>query len=120
MTAARTAIGNFCFKKSVSYILQKCNWLTAQQMINYASIKTIHSVIKTGVPRSIYKYFKINKRTCSEITPKVYPMKKFSRELYLYKALNIYNKLPTNIKILNPKQFKLKAIRHLKSYQRVP
>ena len=38
MTSACAAIGSFCFKKSIKYILEKCNILNAYDMISFSSI----------------------------------------------------------------------------------
>ena len=35
MTAARTVIGNYCFRKSNLYILNKCNWMNVKNMIKH-------------------------------------------------------------------------------------
>ena len=45
MTAARGAIGNYSFKKSKKYILDKCNWLPINKMIENASIKVLHNIL---------------------------------------------------------------------------
>ena len=50
MTAARAAIGNYCFKKSKNYILKKCGWLNIDQIIHCSSIKTIHNIITYKTP----------------------------------------------------------------------
>ena len=41
-TAARAAIGNFCFKKSIKYILNKCKWLDVNELIDYSALTLIH------------------------------------------------------------------------------
>ena len=38
MAAPWASIGSYCFKKSIGYILGKCNLLTAKQLISYSSI----------------------------------------------------------------------------------
>ena len=37
MFSARTIIGDYCFKKSINYILGKIKWMTAKNMIIYQS-----------------------------------------------------------------------------------
>ena len=38
MTAARLAIGDYCFKKSEIYILNKCGWLNINKMIQWQQL----------------------------------------------------------------------------------
>ena len=45
-TAARAAIGNYCFKKSVGYLLSKCKWFDIGDLITYSSLNIIHKTIK--------------------------------------------------------------------------
>ena len=45
MFAARTVIGSYCFKVSCRKILKKVNWLSANQIINWSIIKSIHKII---------------------------------------------------------------------------
>ena len=75
MTAARSAIGNQCFKKSISYILNKCNWLNINKMISNASLKLINNIITDKTPKAIYNLFKINRRSVVDID--LYYMPKF-------------------------------------------
>merc|ERR1712208_85360 len=44
MTSEHAAIGSFCFKKSIKYILDKCNMLGANEMISYSSIIFTHKI----------------------------------------------------------------------------
>ena len=44
MTAARAAIGSYCFKKSVRYILDKCKWYDIKDLILISSLNTIHKI----------------------------------------------------------------------------
>ena len=45
MRAARMIIGSYCLMKSTTYIFGKCNWLTTNQMIEYAATKEVHKII---------------------------------------------------------------------------
>ena len=45
-TAARCAIGSFCFRKSIRYMLCKCKWMDVKTFIYYTSVFTIHKIIK--------------------------------------------------------------------------
>ena len=98
MFAARTAMGNYCYKKSITYILKKCNWLTAEQLINVSVLKTIHSVITTGQPKAIFRKFEFNRRSTANIIIKRFPKCKQGQDFYLNKGLKLYNKLPAELK----------------------
>ena len=58
MAAARAAIGSYCCRKSISQILDKCNWLPIRNMIVFAAIKTIHKIVITNIPKSIRELIK--------------------------------------------------------------
>ena len=45
MFAARMVIGSYCFKVSCKKILEKVNWLSSNQIINWAIIKSIQKII---------------------------------------------------------------------------
>ena len=61
MTAARAAIGNFCFKKSIHYILSKCGWFDISDLIKYSSLNIIHKIQTLKKPPSLVSYFRISK-----------------------------------------------------------
>ena len=56
-TAARTAIGSYCFKKSVKYMLTKCKWLDINSMIQYSNLSLIHKTIINKKPKNIHETF---------------------------------------------------------------
>ena len=56
MKSARTAIGNYCYKKSTSYILNKCKWLNINNMIKYSSLVFIHNVIYNKNQKVYWEY----------------------------------------------------------------
>ena len=60
MTAARAAIGNFCFRKSIQYILTKCKWFDIQDLILSSSLNTLHKVLTTRKPPGMVSYFRLN------------------------------------------------------------
>ena len=84
MTAARAAIGNYCFKKSKNYILKKCGWLNIDQIILCSSMKTIHNIIKFKTPISIYNMFRINKRSNVDIVTFYRPLTQKTENFYIY------------------------------------
>ena len=107
-TAGRTAIGSYCFKKSVSYILSKCKWLDIESMIYYSSINIIHKILIQKTPNSIYNLFRNpnNKRSVSEVTPNYIPTTKKYRKFYIYKYIKQYNELDSYIRLKEVKPFK--------------
>merc|ERR1712105_226449 len=62
MAAARTIIGNYCFKKSINYILDKCKLLDSKDMIAFASIKYINKILLHKTPRSIISNYSANNK----------------------------------------------------------
>ena len=120
MFAARTVIGNYCFKKSTSYILGKCNWVTAEQLIRMSGLKLIHSILSTRQPKAICNMLKINKWSTANIALKRVPICKIGREFYINMEIKNYNRLPSDIKSSNKKQFKSKVRKFLKSEYSVP
>ena len=45
MTAARAAIGNFCFRKSIQYILTKGKWFDIHDWILSSTLNTLHRTL---------------------------------------------------------------------------
>merc|ERR1711895_365595 len=115
MFAARTIIGNYCFKKSINYILGKINWMTAKNMINWSIVKAIHKILHNQGPSNLAKYYKVNKRSSANISVVNFPKTKTSRNFYMYKGLQLYNKLPMEYKKLKPETFKIKGLKYFKS-----
>ena len=63
MSAARAAIGNYCFQKSIKYILEKCNILEIKDLILFSSLSFLHKIDINRKPESILdKFYPINKR----------------------------------------------------------
>ena len=117
MSAARTIIGNYCFKKSTYYILKKTNLLDTKQFICYASVKFLNKIITNKIPDSIILLFqKINKRAMDNKLRPLYKPKtaKLSKHI-IYKASNIINQLPNHLKNIPIKVFTKKLKVYLQS-----
>ena len=87
MTVARTAIGNFCFKKSTIYILDKLKWLNIDNMIIFSSLCYTHKIIKNKSTSNIFKTKKSNRAITKWYTihkPKTLLMKIFSYSRHWY------------------------------------
>ena len=115
MFSARTIIWNYCYKKSVKHILTQVKWISAKQLVTWAGVKAIHKIIFNKKPASLYQHFNIKSRKCAKIYPKTFPIKKFSKDLYLNKSLETYNRLPLELKTCNPQTFKKKGLKFIKS-----
>ena len=115
MFSARTIIGNYCFKVSCKKILEQINWLSAKQLIKWSIIKSIHKILFFKKPDSLYDYYKINKRQCSSIVPKFFPTSKFARDFFMYKGLEYYNSMPSDIIKCEPRIFTKKGLKYMKS-----
>ena len=105
MTAARCAIGNYCFRKSIGYILNKCKWETIDNMILNASINLINKIIINKEPEQIYNLYTINRRSMVKIYPKYDPKGMVLKNFFIYKSLPTYNNIPKNVKNLSKNKF---------------
>ena len=108
MTAARVAIGDYCFKKSNDYILNKCKWYDIDKLILISSLNTIHKVITNDTPPSMTKYFKSRERLRkgNTIATNIIPLSVKFQNFYIYKYTKIYNKIDNSVRLKNPKGFK--------------
>ena len=107
-TAGRAAIGSYCHKKSIKYILNKCKWLDIQNLIYYSSISLIHKTLINNTPFNIFNLFRDikNRRITQDITTKYIPKTvKFSK-FFIYKYIKEYNLLDKYIKEKSINQFK--------------
>ena len=116
-TAARAAIGSYCYKKSVSYMLTKCHWLDINAMMQNASLNFLHKVLKFKEPKAIYTLFKNveNRRSVVAITLNYRPKKHILKIFFLYKGLNLYNEMPQGIKNLDQIKFKKQTKIYIKN-----
>ena len=108
MKAARAAIGDYCFKKSTSYILGKCKWMRIKDMITYSSLVFINNVIKNKKPKSILNIYKTNRfiRHKAEISNTNIPKNKKYSTFFLQQHTTTYNKIPSEMKEKSIKTFK--------------
>ena len=108
MTSARCAIGSYCFKKSIKYILKKCKLLNIKNMILYSSLNFIHKIISEKKPKALTDTYKnlITRRAVVDIYPFYCPKQKSLKNFILYKGISLYNQLSTNFKSFTVKKFK--------------
>ena len=108
MTAARAAIGNYCYRKSTSYILDKCKWLHIDNLIKFRCISYIYKIQYDKSPKSIVEVYRENRfqRHKSEITINYVPKNTKYTRFFLYDHIGSYNQIPMEIKSKHPKLFK--------------
>ena len=111
MKSARSAIGNYCYKKSTSYILNKCKWLNINNMIKYSSINLLHNILNKNEPKIIINMLKINRRSVVDINTKYIPQSRELKSFFIYKSLKLYNAIPKELKHLETNKFK-KALKN--------
>ena len=100
MTAARAAIGSFCFKKSIHYILSKCKWFDIDDLILFSSLNTIHKTFSNKKTPAMVSYFRTNSkdRKVKSVTTKYIPKSTKMNNFYIYKYTKIYNSLDQYIR----------------------
>ena len=111
-TAARAAIGNYCYKKSITYILGKCKWLDISQLLSYSCLTILHKTIKTELPETTFSLFRdtSKNRTGKEISTIYVPTTVKFSNFYIYKYVKAYNLFDTKVKAKSVASFK----KHLK------
>ena len=117
MRAARNTIGNYCYKKSCSYILNKCQWLSIEKMVSYSGICFIYKIIANKEPNSMLSMFKTkkSKRNISKWYTAYQPKTKLMQNFIIYKSLaNIYS-LPKDIQNCKQSTFKSRLKKYLMS-----
>ena len=62
MRTARMSLNSYCYKKSIDYILWKCNWVDIDKMIKLTSLKFINNMLLTKKPGYLFSQLKLNKR----------------------------------------------------------
>ena len=97
---ARCAIGNYCLKKSIHYILNKCKWLSINNMIKYSSLVFIHNIIKNKKPRGVVNIYKTNRflRHKADLSLSSVPKNNKYSKFFLQEHTTNYNLIPHEIK----------------------
>ena len=108
MSAARASIGNYCFKKSINYILNKCGFLTAKNMILLSTLCFYHKLHVRKKPPSILNLFmEPNKREkVRRYRPTYLPNLKQIENGCLYRGSSIFNSIPDEYKLYTAERFK--------------
>ena len=115
MRTARMTLNSYCFKKSIDFILGCCKWVDIDEMIKLSSVKFINNMLVSQKPGTMYSKIKINKRSCANLSFYVFPKSTGLKSTLLYRGIHYYNQLPSDLKFLPGKQFKvkIKSVRHI-------
>ena len=116
MRAARVSIGNFCFKKSISYILEKCDMFDSENCGLFSAMKLLYSIRVNNDPKAMISLFK-NKNTRIknlELHPTINGKTVKLKNSCLQNGAKIFNHLPHGLKVGN----KVKFAENLKVYIR--
>ena len=111
MLTARQTLGSYCFKISTHKILEQCNWIHIPHMIIVSSIKFIHKLFLYRQPYCLLNIYnlRLESKNSSRLITKYYPKIKSNiailQRSLLYKAADIYNKIPQNILMLKNEKF---------------
>ena len=109
MKAAKTTIGQPCFRWTNQKILETVEWIPMRQMIEKAKLKVLHNIILTKQPKMLYQQLKIPERRTKAISVKYNPKKEKLRKFFLTTTIEKYNKIPVITRNLDQQKFK-KAI----------
>ena len=112
MTSARMAIDDYCFKVQCNKILAKCKWLPIIYMINNAQCYYIHIILMNKNPTKIFDLFIVPNRKVKEIRIQYQSKTKLSKSSLLFNGLELYNKLPPQLKQLPIKKIKTQLKKH--------
>ena len=107
MSAARAAIGNYCYKKSINYILNKCNLMDIKHIILYSSLSFLFKMYKDNLPTSLMSHFiqRKEKDRQFKLRPLHIPKMKAIENSLFHKGALIFNNLPDKYKVLNMNKF---------------
>ena len=100
MTAARAAIGSYCFRKSTYYILNKCKWLHINNLIKYRCLSFLHNILTNKSPKSIIDIYRKNRfeRHKNDIATNYVPKNIRYTKLFIYDHIDTYNNSFNDIK----------------------
>ena len=124
LKSTRLVIGSPCFKWSTSRMLKACNWHTIYHMITIQSTIFIHNIIAHKTPSAIYNMLTSTmhntqgNRFARKIRMSHRALTDQLNNSLIYKAISIYNTLPTSLMSLDSAAFKLEVKKHIISTQR--
>ena len=99
MKTARSAIGDYCYRKSTSYILNKCKFMNIENMIKYSSLVFINNLIRNKKPKSIMNIYRKSRisRHRANISLQTIPKGKKYSNFFIQAHTSTYNEIPYEI-----------------------
>ena len=102
--AARYVLNDYCFKKSISYIMKKLEWKMPEEIIDEASAKFGHRIITSKEPEGLSdRIRRPRSRQNAECSYKPRTRTRRSRGSIIKKSIENYNRIPGEMKNLQPK-----------------
>ena len=93
----------------MSLIFQELGWKVPEELIAECSALFVHKVITTQKPQSLYNEIRLPRsRLAGQTTTKTAAATNRLARTGLYTAVKNYNRIPANLKMLNPRQLKKK------------
>ena len=110
MKCSRPILGFKSYKYSTQRIMKELNWLNAYQIVTKETIIFIHKIIYDNQPKAMTQFFTFsltnsqNHRFCrkSIVTENISSSK--GKKSLIFFGNHLYNTLPNNLKLKNPKQ----------------
>ncbi len=124
LKTARIVLGSPCYRWSTAKILTSIKWQSIYHMITCSSLIQMHKIISDTVPHSLYTlltstmHTQNTRRHTRKVHMKYTPLTDKLHNTYMYKALSIYNSLPSTLTTLNTKQFKTNIKKHITLHYR--
>ena len=121
LSAARICLGPKSYQYSTRKLLESMGWLGFPQIAEIASIKLVHQAINTGYPllisSKINKPLNNNTRASANKDLRLPPYNKVrSKQSFTYRAVNQYNKIPSDLKTTTSKsKFKSTIKQYIKN-----
>ena len=86
-------------------LLKECGWTNIDGLIKIEALNFLDRIFYFKRPTVLFNLFKIPERKCKDISIREFKKSKLMDNIFIYKILLEYNKLPTESKQLKPKSF---------------
>ena len=119
LKSARLTIGSPCFKWSTARMLRTCNWHSIYSMITEQSTTLIHKIVTDKQPLSLYNMLTSTmhctggRRTARKLHMSHRAITDRLNDSLMYKAISLYNALPSHLIALSTVQFKPAIKKHV-------
>ena len=102
---AKSTFGYKYHKMSHEKLIKECGWTNIDALIKIEALNFLHRIFYFKRPTVLFNLFKIPERKCKDISIREFKKSKLMDNIFIYKILPEYNKLPTESKQLKPKSF---------------